>query len=160
MVRFTPRSHYSQRKSPRYPLDTRLGGLQSPSGLSSEKNNFLLLSRIETRSSSPWPSSYTDWGTLPAWGSAKSSTPWVIRWFSVAVTHFIFSNATEVPYMHIHKRCSQWPPPPLQQRGIADRFLPLTMLPFAFFRVVGGRNMWIYSPMSVSAVCLVSNDQT
>jgi hypothetical protein len=41
MVSFTPRPLYPQGKSPWYPLDRRLGGLQSCSGRSGEKNSQL-----------------------------------------------------------------------------------------------------------------------
>jgi hypothetical protein len=37
MVSFTPRPLYTRRKSPRYPLDRRLGGTQSPSGRHGEE---------------------------------------------------------------------------------------------------------------------------
>jgi hypothetical protein len=40
VVCFTPRPFYPQRKSPRYPLDRRLGGLQSRSGRGGEEKNW------------------------------------------------------------------------------------------------------------------------
>jgi len=43
VVIFTPLSLYSWRKSPWYPLDRRLGGLQSRSGRGSEGRNSLPL---------------------------------------------------------------------------------------------------------------------
>jgi hypothetical protein len=39
VVSFTPRPLYSRRKSPRYPLDRRLGGPQSRSGRSRKEKN-------------------------------------------------------------------------------------------------------------------------
>jgi hypothetical protein len=41
MDRFTHRPLYSQGKSSRYPLDRRLGGIQSRSGHGGEKNSKL-----------------------------------------------------------------------------------------------------------------------
>jgi len=40
VVSFTPRALYSQEKSPRYPLDMRLGELQSRSGRGGEEKNY------------------------------------------------------------------------------------------------------------------------
>jgi hypothetical protein len=40
VVSFTPRLLYPRRKSPRYPLDTRLGGSQSWSGHCGEEKNL------------------------------------------------------------------------------------------------------------------------
>jgi hypothetical protein len=49
-------------KSPPYPLDMRLSGPQSLSERSDEEKKIpsLILSRIEPRSSNPYPSIYTD----------------------------------------------------------------------------------------------------
>jgi hypothetical protein len=47
VVSFTPRSLYLQRKSPRYPLDRRLGGLQSQSGSGGEEKNSQPLPGLE-----------------------------------------------------------------------------------------------------------------
>jgi len=48
---FTPQPLYSQKKSPRYPLDGRLGGLQSRSGHDVEEKIFLPPPGNETPSS-------------------------------------------------------------------------------------------------------------
>jgi hypothetical protein len=40
VVSFTPQPLYRQGKSPRYPLDRRLGGPQSRSGRGGEEKNF------------------------------------------------------------------------------------------------------------------------
>jgi hypothetical protein len=53
--RLTPRG-----KNPRYTLDRILGGPKSRSGHGEEEKNFQPLPRIESRSSSPEPSGYTD----------------------------------------------------------------------------------------------------
>jgi hypothetical protein len=55
-----------QRNSPRYPLDMRLGGLQSWSGRYGGKRNLFSLPEIEPWSSSLQPSSYTDWAVSEA----------------------------------------------------------------------------------------------
>jgi hypothetical protein len=59
VVSFTLRPLYPQGKSPRYPLDKRLGGPQSRSGHSGEENNS------QPPESNPrtnlYPSRYTDW---------------------------------------------------------------------------------------------------
>jgi hypothetical protein len=47
VVIFTPRPLYSQRKSPRYPLDRRLGGPQSRSGRGGEDKNSQPLPGLE-----------------------------------------------------------------------------------------------------------------
>jgi hypothetical protein len=47
VVSFTSRPHYPQGKSPRYPLDRRLGGAQSRSGHGGEYKNSQPLPRIE-----------------------------------------------------------------------------------------------------------------
>jgi hypothetical protein len=52
LVSFTPLPLYPRGKSPRYPLDRRLGGPQSLSGHCGVENNFLTLLVIEPRSSS------------------------------------------------------------------------------------------------------------
>jgi hypothetical protein len=57
VVSFTPNPFYSQEKSPRYPLDRRLGGPQSRSGRRGEEK---ILDHTRTRTptprlSSPWP---------------------------------------------------------------------------------------------------------
>jgi hypothetical protein len=54
VVSFTPRLLYPRGKSPRYPLDRRLGGPQNRSGNYRQKKNFVTLQEIEPRSSSPW----------------------------------------------------------------------------------------------------------
>jgi hypothetical protein len=56
VVKFTPRPLYPRGKSPRYPLDRRLGGLQSRSGrFGEEKIRDPTGTRTPTpRSSSPW----------------------------------------------------------------------------------------------------------
>jgi hypothetical protein len=51
VVSFTPRPLYPQGKSPRYPLDRRLGGPQSPSGRSGEEKNFQTSPGFEPQSS-------------------------------------------------------------------------------------------------------------
>jgi hypothetical protein len=56
VVNFTPRLLYPQGKSPRYPLDRRLGGPQSRSRRGVEEENSQHLPEIEPRSSSR----YTD----------------------------------------------------------------------------------------------------
>jgi hypothetical protein len=55
---FTPRSLYSRGKSPRYPLDRRLGQPQSRSGRCGVDKNILTLPGIEPR---PVASHYSDW---------------------------------------------------------------------------------------------------
>jgi hypothetical protein len=50
----SPAALYHRGKSPRYPLDKRLGGPQSLSGRRGLKKNPLPLSGIEPRLSSPW----------------------------------------------------------------------------------------------------------
>jgi hypothetical protein len=52
VVRFIPKSFYSQGKSPQYPLNRRLGGLQSQSGCYGEEKNLFHLTGTK-----PWPSS-------------------------------------------------------------------------------------------------------
>jgi hypothetical protein len=52
VVSFTPLPLYPRKKSPRYPLDRRLGGLQSRSGRCGEEKN-LALQGIEPEPSSP-----------------------------------------------------------------------------------------------------------
>jgi hypothetical protein len=47
MVSFILRPFYPQRKSPRYPLDRRLGGLQSRSGHGGEEKNSQPLPGLE-----------------------------------------------------------------------------------------------------------------
>jgi hypothetical protein len=47
MVSFTPRPLYSQRKSPWYTLDRRVGEPQSRSGVCGEEKNSQPLSRFE-----------------------------------------------------------------------------------------------------------------
>jgi hypothetical protein len=47
-VSFTPRPLYPQRKSPQHPLDRRLGGPQSRSGLGGKEKNSQPLSGLET----------------------------------------------------------------------------------------------------------------
>jgi len=47
-------------KSPRYPLDRRLGGTQSLSGREDEEKNNLPLPGIKPRPSNPQPSHYND----------------------------------------------------------------------------------------------------
>jgi hypothetical protein len=47
VVSFTPRPLYPQGKSPRYPLDRRLGGPQSRSGRSGEEKNSKPLPGLE-----------------------------------------------------------------------------------------------------------------
>jgi hypothetical protein len=48
VVSFTPRPLYLQGKRPRYPLDRRLGGIQSRSGHGGEEKNSQPPPRIET----------------------------------------------------------------------------------------------------------------
>jgi hypothetical protein len=48
VVIFMPRPLYPQGKSPWYPLDRRLGGLQSRSGRGGEEKNFQTLPGLET----------------------------------------------------------------------------------------------------------------
>jgi hypothetical protein len=59
VVSFTSRSPYSGGKSPWYPLDRRLGRLQSRSGCGEEKNPC----PCRNLTSSPQPSHYIDWAT-------------------------------------------------------------------------------------------------
>jgi hypothetical protein len=49
VVTFTPWSHFCQRKSPWYPLDVKLGGLQSRSRCSVKEKNLFLLQGIESQ---------------------------------------------------------------------------------------------------------------
>jgi hypothetical protein len=65
VVNFTPRPLYPRCTSPLYPLNRRLGGLQSQSGCGGEEKNFLHLEGIKLQSSGPWPSHYSDWA-IPA----------------------------------------------------------------------------------------------
>jgi hypothetical protein len=58
MVSFTPRPLYSHGKSPRYPLDSRLGGPQIRSGHGVEKKHSQTLPGIEPRSQSLYQLSY------------------------------------------------------------------------------------------------------
>jgi hypothetical protein len=53
MVSFMPRPLYPRWKSPRYPLDRRLGGSWSQPGRCGGENNMLSLPGIEPRPSSP-----------------------------------------------------------------------------------------------------------
>jgi hypothetical protein len=53
VVSFTPRPLYPQGKSPWYPLDRRLGGPQSLSGLGGEEKNSQPLPGLEPQLSSP-----------------------------------------------------------------------------------------------------------
>jgi hypothetical protein len=55
VVSFTPWLLYPRGKSPRHPLDRRLGGPQNSSGRYGEEECFLPLTEIEPRPSSPWP---------------------------------------------------------------------------------------------------------
>jgi hypothetical protein len=48
MVSFTPRPLYLQGRSPRYPLDRRLGGPQSRSGHGGEEKNSQPLLELES----------------------------------------------------------------------------------------------------------------
>jgi hypothetical protein len=59
-VSFTPQPLYPRGKSPRYPLDRRLGGPQSRSGHSGKETN-LTLPGIEPRASDPAGGNYADW---------------------------------------------------------------------------------------------------
>jgi hypothetical protein len=54
VVSFTPRPLYPRRKSPRYPLDRRLGGPQSRSG---RRGADKILDLTGTRTPTPWSSS-------------------------------------------------------------------------------------------------------
>jgi hypothetical protein len=67
VVSFTPRPLYPQGKSPRYPLDRRLGGPQSRSGHGGEEKNSQPLPRESnprTPIVQPVASRYTDWAIL------------------------------------------------------------------------------------------------
>jgi hypothetical protein len=58
VVSFTPRSLYPQGKTPWYPLDRRLGGIQSRYGRGAEEKNSQPETEnrtLEPRSSSPYP---------------------------------------------------------------------------------------------------------
>jgi hypothetical protein len=67
VVSFTPRPLYSQRKNPWYPLDRRLGELQSRPGRCGEEKNFQPLPGIEHGSSSPSTSRYTNYAIPGSW---------------------------------------------------------------------------------------------
>jgi hypothetical protein len=59
VVCFTTWQLYSQRKSPWYPLDRRLGGPQNRSGRGGEKKNFQILPRLEPAIIQPVSQRYT-----------------------------------------------------------------------------------------------------
>jgi hypothetical protein len=59
VVRFTPRPLYPLGKSPRYPLDRRLGGRQSWSGRGGEEKNSQSLLGLELPIIQPVPEPYT-----------------------------------------------------------------------------------------------------
>jgi hypothetical protein len=52
VISFTPRPLYTQGRSPRYPLDRRLGGPQSQSG---QYGDVKILASTRTRTPTPWP---------------------------------------------------------------------------------------------------------
>jgi hypothetical protein len=56
-----PRPLYLQRKSPRYPLDRRLSGPQSPSGGGGEEKNSQPLPGLKLPIIQPVAQRYTDW---------------------------------------------------------------------------------------------------
>jgi hypothetical protein len=59
VVSFTPRPLYPQGKNPWYPLDRRLGGLQSRSGRGGEEKNSQPLSGLERPIIQPVAQRYT-----------------------------------------------------------------------------------------------------
>jgi hypothetical protein len=59
MVSFTPQPFYPQGKSPCYPLDRRLGGLQIRSGRGGEEKNSQLLSGLKPPIIHPAAQRYT-----------------------------------------------------------------------------------------------------
>jgi hypothetical protein len=61
VVSFTTRPPYLRGKSPRYPLDRRLGGPQNRSGCGGVDKVSKSLQEIEPRSSNTYCSHYTDW---------------------------------------------------------------------------------------------------
>jgi hypothetical protein len=98
VISFTPLSLYSRGKSPRYPLDERLGGPQSRSGRCGEENSFVPVGNWIPSVQSV-THSYPDW-IIPTLGGPTSSFNYILcaTLFAhlVTLSRFCFDN--HVPY--------------------------------------------------------------